>query len=141
MDHLQRPEHPSGARAILTSQQAQEGWALLLWQQRLGGHHWGYAMTGSPCQVQEARATWSWWPDGAPRPGGSQALERRPAQCSGKMLEVGTVDLGSHGESGQLCGQNQTMECSPHPMGHPTLPTPCSEAHCRAEGAEGSPAW
>lgn len=72
-----------------------------------------------------------------PMAGGSQALERRPAQCAGKMLEVETVDLGSHGESGQLCGQSQTMECSPHPMGHPTLPAPCSEA----EGAEGSPAW
>lgn len=46
MDHLQRPEHPSpeaGPPSAVPYSAPRRGWAR---QQRLSGHHWGYAMAG-----------------------------------------------------------------------------------------------
>lgn len=83
-DHLQRPEHPSRARAIPTSQQAQEGLGTAALAAEAGWPSLGYAMTGSPCQVQEPRATWSWWPDGAPWPGGAKPLRDAPLTAQAK---------------------------------------------------------
>lgn len=43
-----------------------------------------------------------------PRGSGSQALERHPPQCAGKMLGREWI-RGGHGGSGQLCGQSQPV--------------------------------
>lgn len=143
-DHPQRPEHPSAqARALLPQVQeelagfccprggpgaaAEAGWTMVV------------LCDDAALHVEHAAgSTWSWWLDLSP----TQALERRPTQCAGKMLglEGVWVGLGGHGGSGQLCGQSQTLGCSPCPVAQPTLPAPCSDAPCRAEGAEGSPA-
>lgn len=138
MDHLQRPEHPSAEAG--PSLPVLGGAGHGCW----GSRGWLVAITGVmqwqgsvPSERQEPPgAGGQRGPHGL---GGAKPLRDAPPRAQAKCWRWG-VDLGSLGGSGRPCGQSQTMECSPHPMGHPTVSAPCGEAACGAGGAEGSPA-
>lgn len=73
-------------------------------------------------------------------PGGAKPLRDAPLSAQAKCWRWGVWFWEPWGVCPAVWAKPD-HECSPHPRGHPTLPAPCSEAPCGAEGAEGSRTW